>query len=213
MTKLALFDVDFTLTKKETLLQLYIYMLSKNKKLIKYLPRIIHSGVFYGIGINKEKRTKEIFLKFIDGMSENKINNICDGFYKNVLSKILYKDGVDMIRKLKVQGYMVILISASPQFYLETLYNIGDIDKIIGTKIEIDKGIYRNKIIGENCKGIEKINRLKDYLKKNDIIDVDYKNSYMFSDSLSDLPLLNLVGNPILINYKKKTNLKNIVWL
>lgn len=39
-------------------------------------------------------------------------------------------------------------------------------------------------------------------LKKEDI-EVDFKNSYMFSDSLSDLPLFNIVGNPYLINYKK----------
>ena len=56
---------------------------------------------------------------------------------------------------------------------------------------------------GENCKGEEKIKRLMAYLKENNI-EVDFKNSYMFSDSLSDLPLFNLVGNPYLINYRKK---------
>ena len=39
---------------------------------------------------------------------------------------------------------------------------------------------------------------------KKDNIEVDFKDSYMFSDSLSDLPLLKLVGKPYLINYKKK---------
>lgn len=212
MTKLALFDIDFTLTKKETLLQLYMYMFSKNKKLIKYLPRVIYSGLFYILGINNEKKTKEIFLKFINNMSEVQINNICIEFYHDVLSKILYKDGIEMIRKLKDKGYMVILISASPEFYIKTLYNIPCVDKIIGTKIKVEDGIYKNKIIGENCKGVEKTNRLSKYLNKNDIVEVDYKNSYMFSDSLSDLPLLNLVGNPILINYKKKTTFKNMMW-
>ncbi|MDP4088241.1 MAG: HAD-IB family hydrolase, partial [Bacillota bacterium] len=36
---------------------------------------------------------------------------------------------------------------------------------------------------------------------------------YMFSDSLSDLPLLRLVGNPCLINYKKKyEDIKILKW-
>ena len=57
-------------------------------------------------------------------------------------------------------------------------------------------------MVGENCKGKEKVRRLKEYLQEHNI-EVDYKNSYMFSDSLSDKPLLDLVGNGYLINYKK----------
>ncbi|MBM6839294.1 HAD-IB family hydrolase, partial [Clostridium saudiense] len=52
---------------------------------------------------------------------------------------------------------------------------------------------------------------LKAYLKENNI-EADYENSYMFSDSLSDLPLLDLVGNPYLINYNKKHNIEILRW-
>ena len=56
-----------------------------------------------------------------------------------------------------------------------------------------------------NC--LEVINKLAE---KN--IKVDFKNSYMFSDSLSDKPLLDLVGNPYLINYKKKHEIEILRW-
>ena len=62
-------------------------------------------------------------------------------------------------------------------------------------------------MFGKNCKGEEMVNRLKKVLTK-EKIEVDFLKSYMFSDSLSDLPLLNLVGNPYLINYKKKNKVK-----
>ena len=64
---------------------------------------------------------------------------------------------------------------------------------------------------GENCKGEEKVRRLQEVLKKENI-QVDFKNSYMFSDSLSDKPLLDLVGNPYLINYKKDNEIKILKW-
>ena len=41
---------------------------------------------------------------------------------------------------------------------------------------------------------------------------MDFKNSYMFSDSLSDKPLLDLVGKPYLINYKKKSEIEILKW-
>jgi len=47
---------------------------------------------------------------------------------------------------------------------------------------------------------------------KKDNIEVDFKNSYMFSDSLSDLPLLKLVGKGYLINYKKNHELEILRW-
>ena len=45
MEKLAIFDVDFTITNKETLLEFFKFMLKKDKKNIKYLLRVIISGI------------------------------------------------------------------------------------------------------------------------------------------------------------------------
>lgn len=123
-------------------------------------------------------------------------------FYEKRLSKILYKDAIDTIKKRKLEGYKIYLISASAEFYLSEFYNIKEVDKVIGTRFVKENGLHRNEILGENCKGEEKVRRLKEVLKKENI-EVDFENSYMYSDSLSDLPLFNLVGHPYLINYKK----------
>ena len=64
---------------------------------------------------------------------------------------------------------------------------------------------------GFNCKGEEKVRRLKEVLKE-EKIDVDFKESYMFSDSLSDKPLFDLVGKPYLINYKKNHDIEILRW-
>ena len=64
---------------------------------------------------------------------------------------------------------------------------------------------------GENCKGEEKVRRLKKVLKDENI-EVDFKESYMFSDSLSDKPLLDLVGKSYLINYKKNLHIEILKW-
>ena len=98
---------------------------------------------------------------------------------------------------------MVILISASPEFYIKEFYAIDEVDLIIGTRFKFENGKFIRSMDGNNCKGQEKVRRLKDVLKEKNIR-ADFKNSYMFSDSLSDKPLLDLVGNPYLINYKKQ---------
>lgn len=211
MEKLAIFDVDYTITKKETLMQLFFFMLSENLRNIIYIPRAIISGFLYAIGVFDEKKVKESFLRFIYNKNESEVYSISKKFYKNKISKILYKDAVYKIKSLKEKGYKIYLISASPEFYLFQFYNIKEVDKIIGTKFIFENGRFICKMEGENCKGEEKVKRLTKELEKDDI-KVDYKESYMFSDSLSDKPLLDLVGKPYLINFNKQSGYKILEW-
>lgn len=212
MESLAIFDVDYTLTKRETLMELYLFMLKKDIRFIKFIPRSIISGILYSLKIYDAGKAKQSFIKFLEGIHEEEMKALVKEFYEERLSKILYKDAIDTIKKLKNQGCKVYLISASPEIYLNELYNIKEVDKIIGTKLKRENGIYRSDIEGENNKGEEKVRRLREILKKENI-EVDFENSYMFSDSLSDLPLFKLVGNSYLINSRKKyNNIKNIKW-
>ena len=211
MEKLAIFDIDYTITRKETLMEFFKYIVSKDIKNIKFLPRALYSGLMYGVKVYDEKRVKECFLKFIENIDEAELSKLTKSFYDERISKILYKDAVDMIKKLKNEGYMVVLISASPEFYVKEFYAIKEVDLIIGTKFTFDSGKFIRKMDGNNCKGEEKVKRLNEVLKEKNI-KVDFENSYMFSDSLSDKPLLDLVGKPYLINYKKKHEIEILRW-
>lgn len=211
MIKLAIFDIDYTITKKETLMEFFKYIIKQDKRNIKFLPRAIYCGLMYGIKVYDEKRVKEGFLKFIDGIEEKRLAELVKNFYNDRLKNILYKDALDMMKKLKSEGYYIFLISASPEFYIKEFYAIEEVDKIIGTRFNIENGTFKRVMQGANCKGEEKVRRLKEVLKEENM-EVDFKNSYMFSDSLSDKPLLDLVGNPYLINYKKKHEIEILKW-
>jgi len=211
LKKLAIFDIDYTITKKETLMELFKYVIKKDKKNLRFLPRAIYCGIMYAIGIYDERKVKETFLRFIDGIKEEELAELVKEFYDERLKKILYDDALKMMKKLKNEGYDIYLISASPEFYVNEFYNIKEVDRVIGTKFGFENGTFVRKMVGNNCKGEEKVRRLKEVLK-DEKIEVDFKESYMFSDSLSDKPLLDLVGKPYLINYKKNHDIEILRW-
>jgi len=211
LKKLAIFDIDYTITKKETLMELFKYVIKKDKKNLRFLPRAIYCGIMYAIGIYDERKVKETFLRFIDGIKEEELAELVKEFYDERLKNILYDDALEMMKKLKNEGYDIYLISASPEFYVNEFYNIKEVDKVIGTKFGFENGTFVRKMVGNNCKGEEKVRRLKEVLK-DEKIEVDFKESYMFSDSLSDKPLLDLVGKPYLINYKKNHDIEILRW-
>ena len=201
LKKLAIFDIDYTITRKETLMELFKYTIKNDKKNLKFLPRAAYCGFMYIIKFYDEKKVKETFLKFIDKIEEKDLALLVKNFYNDRLQNILYKDALNMMKDLKSKGYDIYLISASPEFYVSEFYAIKEVDKIFGTKFKFENGAFLRQMGGENCKGEEKVKRLKSYLNENNI-EVDFKESYMFSDSLSDKPLLDMVGKPYLINYK-----------
>lgn len=212
MEKLAIFDVDYTLTKRETLMEFYFFMIKKKPSLIYHMPISYGSALLYALNIFSAKTAKEKFIKFINGIDEKSMKIIVKEFYEKRLNKIIYKDAMNTMVKLKSEGFKIYLISASAEFYLNELYNLKIVDKIIGTRIVVENGRYKNEIIGENCKGEEKVKRLLEVIEKQNI-EVDYKNSYMFSDSLSDMPLFKLVGHPYLVNPRKKHNeIEKVSW-
>ena len=211
MDKLALFDVDYTLTRKETLMELFKYSITNDKKNLIYLPRAAFCGLMYAIHVYDEKKVKQCFLRFLKGLSQKELDDLAEKFYKERLSKILYSDGINHLKELKAKGYKVILISASPEFYLNKLYDIKEVDYIIGTKFKFEEDKFVCLMDGSNCKGEEKVVRLKEFIAEKGL-DVDFENSHMYSDSLSDLPLLKLVGHPHLINYKRKHEYEILNW-
>ncbi|MBA8933002.1 HAD superfamily hydrolase (TIGR01490 family) [Clostridium beijerinckii] len=192
-------------------MELFKYVIKKDKKNLRFLPRAIYCGIMYAIGIYDERKVKETFLRFIDGIKEEELAELVKEFYDERLKNILYDDALKMMKKLKNEGYDIYLISASPEFYVNEFYNIKEVDKVIGTKFGFENGTFVRKMVGNNCKGEEKVRRLKEVLK-DEKIEVDFKESYMFSDSLSDKPLLDLVGKPYLINYKKNHDIEILRW-
>lgn len=203
MEKLAIFDVDFTITKQETLFQFLLFMARKKPHIILHIPKSFLAAFSYAVRIHDEKKAKEKFISFINGLDEEEMKQFTKEFYHSKLLKVFYKDAIDMMKKLKGEGYKIYLISASPELYINELYNIKEVDMIIGTKFRKENNKYMNSMEGLNCKGEEKVKRLKEVLKEKQL-EVDFKNSCMFSDSLSDTPLLELVGKGYLINYRKK---------
>ena len=139
-------------------------------------------------------------------------------FFNLVIKKHMSQKAIDEMKQKKEQGYYILLVSASPYAYLHFFKELPFVDDVIGTNLVYENNNYLNKLVGKNCKGEEKVIRIKKHLE--DIhIAIDYETSCAYSDSLSDLPMMSLVKNKYLIqqknSYVKKVNndeLMNLIW-
>lgn len=202
----AIFDVDYTIINGDSMFLMLFFAISKKPILILYIPIILVKVVLYFLKIIDVKSSKESIYLPLKYLTEKELEE----FYNKILLKKINPEVMKRLNYHKEQGCRILLVSASPEVYLQYFKKNSSIDAIIGTKLEIIDGKYTNKINGENCKGIEKFNRIKEYLNENNL-EIDFNNSFGYSDSLTDKPMLSLVKNRYKIN-KNKTEIQEFIW-
>jgi len=211
MELIAIFDFDGTLIKRDSMVLFFLRYFNFSWKNIPNFFQLATETIKFFLKIYSQKKYKEKFLNLV--MDSSKIKNldkITDDFSEYLL-RLIPKDARKRITKLKDNRYKLVLLSASPDFYLKKIKDKLGFSKLICTKTNFRNG----KIIirGENCYGKNKIKMLLDEYKKEDI---NWEKSYCFADNKSDRHLLSLFGNAYVVNNKKfvkdNPNFKPLVW-
>jgi HAD superfamily phosphoserine phosphatase-like hydrolase len=158
MDKIALFDLDYTILRIDSTFLFIKEIIKKYPKTIFSLPKIGFYSTLHITKIIDRKRLKEIFYSTLKQLKPSEI----DLFAEHIADKSMdyvKKGAFELIKSLKEQGFKIIIITASPEFYAKLIAKKLNVDMCIGTKLLYNK--ERVWIEGKNCKGIEKIKRLK----------------------------------------------------
>lgn len=201
-TNFAIFDVDYTILNGDSMLLMLIFGIKKRPLIIFYIPIILVKTVFSLLGIIDKKIAKDAINIPLRYLKEEEVEQ----FYNDVLLKKINVEVMKCLKKHKEDGCYVLLASASSESYLNYFAEDDYIDVVIGTRVNK----INNKIEDENCKGIEKVKRINAYLEENNL-EIDFENSFAYSDSLSDKPMLTLVKNRYKVN-KIKGTIGEFIW-
>jgi phosphatidylglycerophosphatase C len=205
--KIAFFDVDKTLIERDSMYDLLFFTWKSYPASI--IPSIFSLTIsFFKYALSGAKDIcilKEGVFYCFRYLNENDIKRFAQ---EELLKKRVFRNGISELKNRKKEGYIIALVSASPERYLSYFQEILPIDKIIGTTVDSN-----GKIEGGNCKHNEKVRRIKAWLRANDW-EVDYENSVAYSDNLAaDQPMLELVSQRYLINSAKQVEgYKNLYW-
>lgn len=193
--KVALFDFDNTLSQGDSISYLLKYYIKKHPLSFFHLLKAGMIYIGYKCHLCTFLQAKEALLFPISKMNDQELEE----FYRKEVEPHYYQNVVEELKRKKEEGYLIVLCTASVECYMK--YCRLPIDVLIGTKVERKNHQNRNKIISKNCKNEEKVVRIQQYLKDNDY-EIDYEHSYAYSDSISDMPMLNMVKNKIRIELK-----------
>ncbi len=181
MKKINVYDFDGTIYNGDSTVDFFFYVIKNKKSLIKYVPIILFSFILKFFNIISTKKFKEKFFSFMKEIDD--INKLTKQFWKEKENKV-NKFFIENLQKQE----NIYIISASPEFLIKPYVSKFKNIELIATKMNKD-----GKIIGENCKGKEKINRLKK-------VEKEFEIENFYTDSLADLPLIEISKNSYYVN-------------
>ena len=196
-------------TKNSILIKLMIfsYRIVRKIGVVNALEKIL-----YNRSVNK----RLILLRLI-GLSQSEIDSLAATYYRDIIKPSLIEDSILALKKFVEEGYRIIIVSGGYDVYLKYFAKDFDISDVVCTKIKFKYGRCLGRISGIDCINENKIKLLNDYITDNNIV-ISKELSYAMTDSESDLPLLNIVDNQIIVHrigrkeWFKKYNFNNIIY-
>lgn len=199
--RVAIYDFDGTIYKNETFPLMMAHLKTHPTLAVysKFYRSILPIYIAYKLKIYPEEKMKaqmmKRYLHALHQLDKDELNV----FFAEIAEKMhddYHELVVESIQKHKQNGLYIMVVSGAYTPLLRAALNKLPIDEIIGTKVPLVNGnidrlnnIYH--VQAERKKlAIEK--SLRDF-------DVDWKNSYAYGDSFSDLPVLEMVGHPVVV--------------
>ena len=142
----------------------------------------------------------EFSFKVLTEYSLDKLYELRQNFIQQKIEPIFLEKAQSCINQHKEKGDTVLVITASNTFITAPIAEMYGIDHLLATEPEFKSRRFTGKVSGIPCFQSGKIDNLMPWLDKNG---ENLIGSYFYSDSHNDLPLLELVDNPVAINSDK----------
>jgi HAD superfamily hydrolase (TIGR01490 family) len=139
---------------------------------------------------------REYMSKLVTGWDAEKVQTIVQETLDDIVDPMVYEEAVELIAEHKAAGREVIIISSSGTDIVEPIGARLGVDLAIGTQVAIVDGEYTGEILFY-AYGEGKADAMRSLAEERGY---DLAECYSYSDSHTDLPMLDIVGHPVAVN-------------
>lgn len=118
-------------------------------------------------------------------------------FMRDCIEPIMLPKALELIARHREAGDKLVVITATNRFVTAPIVARLGIDTLLATECEMADGRYTGRTTDVPCFREGKVTRLDRWLQENDFT---LDDSYFYSDSLNDLPLLEKVAHPVAVD-------------
>ena len=198
----AFFDLDKTIISRSSSLALSrpMYragMVSRGQLLRGAYAQLVY--LLVGADEKKMDRLKEGILALTRGWDRAEVEQLVRDVIIDVIDPFVYQEALDLIELHRQERRRIYIVSSSPEEVVRPLAGHFGVSGVLATRARIVDGKYTGELefyMYGDRKG-EAIRRLAERAG------IDLEGSYAYSDSITDLPMLEAVGHPVAVNPDK----------
>jgi HAD superfamily hydrolase (TIGR01490 family) len=196
----AFFDLDKTVIAKASMMAFGRPFYDEGLISRSTVVRGLYAQLIYlHLGASEQKlaRIRESVLTLTRGWDQERVRRIVDETLTAVVEPITFAEALDLIDQHRAAGRRVYIISASPAEIVEPLARFLGADDALASRARVDE---QGRYTGEMevyAYGPYKAELIRTIAERDGI---DLSASYAYSDSYTDLPMLEVVGHPVAVN-------------
>ena len=197
MNELLIFDLDNTLLAGDSDRNWGIFLAEQKVVKASYLDE---SEKFYN---NYYDGSLDIdgFLSFcLKPLIENDMSYLLElrkQFIEDKIKPIITELGREIINQAIEDGKTVIIATATNDFVTRPIADLFNVRTLIATEFEVINQKFTGKVLNTPCFREGKVSKVKKWVDDNNF---DLSKASFYSDSFNDLPLLEKVKNPVIVD-------------
>jgi HAD superfamily hydrolase (TIGR01490 family) len=196
----AFYDLEGTLVSTNLVHTLAFYARRQQgllKTVTKSVGTLAKLPLFGATDLYSRNVFNEFFFQSYKGESQDRLRYFSEELFEDVLKPAIFPGTRELIAQSKKIGQRQIVISGALDFTIELLCKYLEIDEFVSNRLEFVNGYATGRILPPVMASATKAKWMREYAEREDI---NLSESYAYSDSISDLPMLSIVGHPVAVN-------------
>jgi HAD superfamily hydrolase (TIGR01490 family) len=195
----AFFDLDKTVISRSSSLALTRPLYRAGFVTRSQLLRGAYAQMVYlllGADEKRMDRAKEGMLALSKGWDREELEALIREVLEQVVDPYIYQEALDLMALHRALGRRVYIVSSSPEEIVRPLAERLGVRDVLATRARLVDGRYTGEL-EFYCYAEGKAVAIEEAAEREGI---DLAASYAYSDSLTDLPMLEVIGNPVAVN-------------
>lgn len=194
----ALFDMDRTLVRKETG-SLYVrYQRDRGQASTIDLLKTLYWVGQYTLGILDADKVADKVLLSMRGKSEAAFVTECEDWFTKYVEVHIADKGREAVAKHRARGEVCAIVTGATRYAAGPLAKRLEIEHVVASELEVDEtGQFTGRAVKPLCLGDGKLRRAEALANR---LGFALHEATFYTDSISDVPLLEKVAEPIVVN-------------
>jgi HAD superfamily hydrolase (TIGR01490 family) len=198
MRRAALFDMDRTLVRRETA-SLYVrYQRERGRADWRDTLQVSFWVAQYTLGVIDAPAVAVRALRQLEGTPETVLSARCDDWFLRLVEPHVADAGRKAVEAHREQGDLLAIVTGASRYTARPLARLLRIEHLVTSELEVDPhGTFTGKPVLPLCYGEGKVLRASRLAEAHGF---RLEDSTFYSDSFTDLPLLERVRQPVIVN-------------